>query len=329
MQYSKKPILVDNRDWRSKCGEQEQIRLLLKSECDQLPQTNGVVVDERLVRHIDCPVCGAADKKQLFLKTGFRHVTCRRCGHVFVDNPLRPEYAESLYCNSAADNQNLALQQNTYHRNYWDRVYAKYFEIAVQLCGENPNILDVGCGVGNFLKFVQRHPAGSRYRLHGLELNRQAAARVEKIVGPANFYNQRMEDIDFKKFFGQIYLWGVLEHISSPLSVLGRCHQILSPDGLLTVLIPNFESLAVRILGVQTPTFEPRSHIQFFTAASLAYVCDTLGFTAVDVFFELPVIDLMYPYVDYSPRLAQTITDDGEGYYRVHLLRKNPSAAAA
>ncbi|MCP4220953.1 MAG: hypothetical protein GY765_40365, partial [bacterium] len=87
-------------------------------------------------------------------------------------------------------------------------------------------------------------------------------------------------------------------------------------------LVPNFDSLAVRILGVNTPTFNPRAHIQFFTDTSLQYMYGELGFKEAAVYFELPVIDLMYPYVDYSEELARQIIADGQGYYRIHILKK-------
>lgn len=322
MNSKKGPIILDNRDWREKCKEQGEINELLETESVELPKVDGVVLDKDYVEWINCPVCKSKLYRQLFLKRGFMYVACRNCTHVFVRNVLRKEYIEGLYVDSSADNKNLELQRNPYHLKYWNSIYEKYFEIVTELSGKNCNLLDLGCGIGNFLRFVSNHQMGKKYILHGLELNAKASSLIEQHVKVENLYKDGIEQIEIKNKFGQIYLWGVLEHLSNPMNVLRKCCEILDDDGVILALVPNFNSLAIKILGVNTPTFEPRSHIQFFTEESIQYMCKELGFYEVDVYFELPVIDLMYKYLHYSERLAQTIIDDGEGYYRIQILKK-------
>ena len=137
------------------------------------------------------------------------------------------------------------------------------------------------------------------------------------------YYNKKIEDIDFKqKKFGLISLWGVLEHIYEPKKLLVTCNRILQDDGFVLLLIPNIYSRAFKILGINTPTLNPMEHINFFTHKSFKYLCRQVGFEIVDQFQELPVIDLMYPYLDFNSDTIRDIINKSESYYYVYILRK-------
>ncbi|MBF0195861.1 MAG: class I SAM-dependent methyltransferase [Magnetococcales bacterium] len=312
------PILVDNREWRKKCPERDSHDLLVAKEAQVLPKHNGVVRDPKIVDWVNCSICGKQGCRQLFCKQGFIYVQCENCDHVYVQNRIR--YLNQLYKESEADAAFVKLQKNSNHLDYWTRVYKKYYSLMSNFTGPNQEILDIGCGVGSFLNYVNQHYSATN--LHGLELNLGAAKYVKQIVGPDRFYDQPIEDVEFNTQFNQVYMWGVLEHLSDPTTVLKKIRDILSDQGYLLFLIPNFSSRAVKILGAQTPTFEPRNHIQFYTKKSLELLYKNVGLKSVGVYYELPVIDLMYPFIDYSKELALEISNNGEGYYEVHIAKK-------
>ena len=315
------PVLIDNRKWREKCKETQTIEDLLLVEKEHLPKERGLVRDPEIVRWTDCPICCSDIGKPWFVKHGFLHVTCGQCGHVYVQNPLRDDRAHRLYQSSTADDANVTLQENSEYQRYWNLVYKKYWAIVNICAGDNPNVLDIGCGVGNFLHFVKDGDEYRKFNLFGVELNHLAGERARAVVGEDRFFSEKVEDIDFKTQFGRIFFWGVLEHLSNPLAVLGKAKALLAPNGIICFLIPNVRSLAVNLLGVHTPTFEPRSHVQFFTDTSIDCACRKLDLEVEGSFYELPVIDLIYPYVDYSEAFAREVTDSGRGYYRVTMLR--------
>lgn len=314
------PILMDNRELRKNCPEFETLSRVLAEDVDDLPKQDGVVRDPQIVEWITCPVCGLPDGRQLFCKQGFIYAQCERCDHIYVQNQVRPKHLHKLYKESRLAKASVQLQQNAYRFDYWTRLYEKYLALMRTLTDPDPGILDVGCGVGNFLQYVSKQTP--EWSLHGLELGSDAAPHVTRIVGPDRFYNRPIEDVDFDRSFGQIYLWGVLEHLADPITALKKVCSILSDQGVLFFLIPNVNSLAVRILGVHTPTFQPQSHLQFFTKKSLEWTYAQTGLKEVGVFYELPVIDLMYPFLDYSTELALEINKRGESYYEVHVAKK-------
>lgn len=124
------------------------------------------------------------------------------------------------------------------------------------------------------------------------------------------------------KRFGLITLWGVLEHIVDPKSMLARCAEIVADDGRIILLVPNLFSRAFKILGITTPTIYPRGHLHYYTQGSMKRLCDDAGLVIEHCCQELPVIDLMHPFIRYDDALIKDILAKDEGYYHVYVLRR-------
>ena len=52
----------------------------------------------------------------------------------------------------------------------------------------------------------------------------------------------------------------------------------------------------------------------------MKFLCNKTGFKIQEYFQELPVIDLMYDFIDYGDKLVNEILDGNESYYSVYLL---------
>lgn len=98
--------------------------------------------------------------------------------------------------------------------------------------------------------------------------------------------------------------------------------QAAEADPTPRLLIPNAHSRALRILGVQTPTLHPRGHINLCTKESFALLAQKAGLRIERRFQELPVIDLMHPFISFSEELVREIVAAEEAYYDVYLLRR-------
>lgn len=72
--------------------------------------------------------------------------------------------------------------------------------------------------------------------------------------------------------FDAITFWAVVEHLAEPKPFLQKAHVLLKPGGLCFVLVPNFKSLAVRLLGSQY-RYVYEQHLNYFTARTLAALC--------------------------------------------------------
>ena len=186
-----------------------------------------------------CPACDNAatisisskDRKGLYLNT----VLCERCGHVFNDPiPTAAEVA-TFY---AVDYRVVYKGSKTPRA----RQVARNFDRAEQfwrrwghLLGRGSRILDVGAGSGEFLYLAQ----GLGFDASGIEPNEGYAAYCREKLGlrveTARIDQLSSDDITYDF----IRLNHVLEHLPDPLGALKRLRNMLSPDGLIYVEVPN------------------------------------------------------------------------------------------
>ena len=315
------PIYVDN----NKPRRESTNRYFEESfkEANSFLKVGGLIIDEKLVKFVDCPVCNSKNKKELFVKWGFRISTCIDCNHSFVENQLKSSVLEKLYATSEIDELFQERSVDKDHMKYMILFYNKYLQYFSKFINKEGSLLDVGAGDGKFIEFLD---ATSSYKLSAMEFSEKSADFIKNIVGEENFYNTPITNSDFKgEMFNIITILGVLEHMDSPLTELSKCKEILLKDGRIIALVPNFESRAFKILGINTPTINPRSHLQYYTYNSFEKLADNAGFEIDAYFQELPVIDLMYDFISYSEELLESILKDNESYRSVYILKHKTS----
>ena len=144
-------------------------------------------------------------------------------------------------------------------------------------------VLDVGCSTGGFLHSLNRRFPGA-YDLLGMD-----------VAGPALDYAEqhglrviRQPFLDASlapSTFDAITFWAVLEHLSDPRAFLARASTLIKPGGHCFVLVPNLDSLAVRILGSRY-RYVMDEHLNYFSRRTLALLAHGIPE------FELEVIEL-------------------------------------
>jgi len=320
-----KPILVDNRNWRASNPEIEEHFKACEENCKTYPMRDGRVCDQAVVEEIDCPVCANSHSQQSFLKWGFQYDVCQLCSHVFVKNRLREDILMELYQSSKADELTYLRQKNDSHNSYWTQVHKKYSYFLKEYFEDNrskKNLLDVGCGAGEFLKTAKKCLSDD-WSLWGSEFCESAEQDCREILGEQFFYQVTLDDIrPHLNDLDVITFWGVMEHLANPSKVLNDAASMLSNNGLIFILIPNLYSAAYDIMGVNTPTINPREHINFFTPKSMEKMASINGLKIIHFDQELPVIDLMYPWVNYNESLVGGIVSRERCYYHVYFLSK-------
>ncbi len=75
-----------------------------------------------------------------------------------------------------------------------------------------------------------------------------------------------------------VRMYQVLEHVPDPVATLKRIPGILAPGGRLVIGVPNFDSLARRMMGASWDGLELPRHLTHFTPASLRMVLQRAGF---------------------------------------------------
>jgi ubiquinone/menaquinone biosynthesis C-methylase UbiE len=114
-------------------------------------------------------------------------------------------------------------------RSFFGSLYRKYYLYPKIFNNLEGNILDVGCGVGDFLNF--------KNNVIGVDINEDCVNYCLK-----KGYNAYLMNIDKLPFpdnsFNTIVLDNVLEHIEDPANILKEIKRVLIPNGLLLIGVP-------------------------------------------------------------------------------------------
>jgi hypothetical protein len=74
----------------------------------------------------------------------------------------------------------------------------------------------------------------------------------------------------------------VIEHLTDPFSFVQDCAALLSPNGILTLTTPRFDSLPARLLGKHWHCVFP-AHLHYFTRASMEAALSKAGLRLIDL----------------------------------------------
>lgn len=186
----------------------------------------------------------------------------------------------------------------TTHVKYAEKISLKSFKLVEKRFEKNilpflPKdksipILDIGCGEGHFLHFLQNN---GYYNARGIDLGNEQLIVARKMgiknVEKADFF-QYIEK--YQNHFGVIVAFNVIEHFKKMEAVkaLHLIYQALKLNGKLLIITPNAQSLS----GLYS-TFGDFTHEIIFNARSLAQILRVCGFANVIVRgFELSGSDL-------------------------------------
>jgi len=155
-------------------------------------------------------------------------------------------------------------------------------------------VLDIGCGLGHFLKTVKENGHEAR----GVELSGPPAERIREKLG-IDVYNGFLEEAQFAGgYFDVIYMGDVLEHIPEPFDTLLEAKRILRPGGIIVIKTPNAACLMdkIDILYLKLIFYaRPKKdfflhHLYRFTPFALKKGIEKRGFKHLETnFFHEPI----------------------------------------
>ena len=210
----------------------------------------------------DCPLCGEQRHKLRWTKGALRIVRCTECGMNF-SNPVPVEFATGTFYDRLA--APFYLSPDKLESDFAPVRFEREMRWFRRFCPAG-DVLDVGCSTGAFLhQLYTRFPG--QYRVTGTDVSgpalEHAASRSIEVLRD-NF----LEHDFVERRFDAITFWAVLEHLAEPSQFLARATQLLRPGGHLFALVPNLDSLAIRLLGARYRYVMP-DHVNYFDAASL------------------------------------------------------------
>ena len=161
-----------------------------------------------------------------------------------------------------------------------------HFKIAA-MAGTGKNVLELGCATG----YVSALMFKNGCRITGIELDPEAAAAAQPFCRQVITGDVNDPDVITAagKDFDVVVAGDVLEHLPDPFSVLVSLHQVIKPEGIVLVSLPNVAYWRMRmdlLLGrfdYQDTGLLDRTHLRFFTVNSFIQMAQETGFIVQDI----------------------------------------------
>ena len=214
---------------------------------------------------MECLVCHNNKPRIVFVEFGVNIYKCKNCGQMFSSYSA-DQYYNGYYGDDISGQDNF----------WWDQAHqAMYNDFCKKyIIGKRGKLLDVGCGLGFFVKKVNNYP---KWQVSGYEISKTAVAFATNKLKLANIFCGKIEEADFpKNYFDIITLWDVIEHIPQPDKMLNYISSILKDDGFLFIHTPNaniqlFKAKLKKLIYGMKPKIhylEAKDHINTYTAKS-------------------------------------------------------------
>jgi 2-polyprenyl-3-methyl-5-hydroxy-6-metoxy-1,4-benzoquinol methylase len=243
-----------------------------------------------------CPICGSTNSKHLLTRFGLDIWRCQDCKHGFQNPRLKYDKATELYMDdqSASDIYTSPLQIEIDEIKYQYGVDL----IGLALEGVKHKILDIGCGAGVFLKIA--HNSGWPICV-GVDPNENYSKIYAESKGVQYIQGtlEKLDEYNIGSNYDCISMWSVLEHMNDPKKVVEKISSILTPEGVIFILVPNLDSLATRLMRQISPTFAWK-HPNYFCKESLVTLMDKGGFKPVLMETVITEIDNIKNYMSFE-----------------------------
>jgi len=131
---------------------------------------------------------------------------------------------------------------------------------------EKKNILDVGCGTGDFLLKCKN----KGWNVVGVEPNSNAYSLAEiklSTIKPSKIFSDITEMTSEK--FDVITLWHVLEHVPNLSAYISKLKSLLKPNGVLVIAVPNYKSYDANYYKQFWAAFDVPRHLWHFSKKSI------------------------------------------------------------
>lgn len=219
-----------------------------------------------------CPWCGTpSNKTYLSVKDHFLSqecfdiLECEHCGLLFT----HPRPDPSVIGNYYKSDEYYSHQQNKkgFIPRLYELVKKPNMNHKVRLAlGKRTSgrLLDIGCGVGDFLVAVQQRG----FEVVGIEPSADARAIATTRLGFEPLAPDALATLP-EASFDVITLWHVLEHIDDLKQEIAALSRLLKPDGSLIIALPNFKSFDASYYQEAWAAWDVPRHLNHFSPASI------------------------------------------------------------
>lgn len=233
-----------------------------------------------------CLICGGDRHRVVFTERGSHILRCRDCAHVFSSCCGDPHYT-GFWGAEVRDDEH----------HYWRKARMRMFEDFLDryIAGHSGRLLDMGCGLGFFLKRVS---AVENWQACGCEISPAAVRYCHEVQRLPAVACSALDEYDAPDAsFDVITMWDVIDHLAQPDPVLRNCQRLLREDGILFIRTPNISIQLPRAKmgrvwrgrGGRQSVLQPHDHMHHYSAASIRRLLGRNGFDLAEFAHLHPV----------------------------------------
>ncbi len=227
-----------------------------------------------------CPWCGS-DKAQINLwlkdefltKEDFHICECLNCGLLYtMPRPNRDkigEYYKSEEYYSHQENKKGFIPK-IYEKVKRNNLKHKY-SLATNGLSVG-KILDIGCGVGDFLHTAETHG----WQCVGVEPSKDAKSIARQRTKAEIIESEQLESLPAASF-DVITMWHVLEHVDNLRWQVEQLQRLIKPNGRIIIALPNYKSYDGQYYKELWAAYDVPRHLNHFNKIVIAKIFNTKG----------------------------------------------------
>jgi 2-polyprenyl-3-methyl-5-hydroxy-6-metoxy-1,4-benzoquinol methylase len=200
----------------------------------------------------------------------------------------------------------------------------KYF-LGDSLAPRRGELLDIGCGTGNFLAAARDRG----YGVTGIELDRNAARFAKERLGLQRLFPLTISEFAEQhagEHFDVVTFFEVLEHQAAPAEFLQKVKTCVRPGGMIALSVPNRERW---LTGPDVLDYPP-NHFLRWNAAALKQFLSAQGFEVLTIREQPAGIAHAAQMINMALRtgMSETVAIDTPKSFR-DVIQMAPSQAEA
>lgn len=245
----------------------------------------------------NCILCNNNSFVKLFTKDRWDIVRCDNCNLTFVNPlPTEPEI-EAFYNNYANESSEERISKYLQDKRSRLRKNRRKLKLLEKIQGGKGRILDIGCGLGLFVK----NASDVGWIAYGVDFDRDLVEYGKKTFN-INLHCGMLEKAKFpSEYFNVITMFNLLDHIREPVVFLKEVGRILKRGGIIYLNVHDVMGWKAQRYGKQWGAYCPPGHLYYYSYETLRKLLSKTGLRF-----------LMVPGVNLKEGIKMLIVKEGD-----------------
>lgn len=201
----------------------------------------------------------------------YTFLQCARCGLLNITPvPDDVKLAEAYPSTYHAYHPHANALAKYMKKKYWKRKASRYAKFA----HKEAYILDIGCSSRDLM--IAFKEQGFK-NVRGLDFNKEVIEKARSRGLEVSHGNIEMYSAH-EGNFQMIVMDNFIEHVYNPIEIFKKCHDLLSPGGVVVGETPNVDSWDYRLFRRYWGGYHTPRHLNLFNVYNLSVLAEKTGF---------------------------------------------------